>query len=371
MNNLYIIYGRYYDFKTDCITIGGVQTYISNLIQVATPIFGKVYVLQMGDSFSTKMMNGALIKQFGTTTHKIFEKQVYKWISENDNVENCLVLFATDSIIFQKFQFRRSIVIQHGISWDIPKPDSRKSSIRVLLSKTISAYRIIRNLEKIEKVICVDYNFQNWFRSLTNKGSEKFVIIPNFSEIAPFVDKPKESIKIIFARRLFSYRGTRVFTEAIKKVLAEFPFVEVTVAGDGPDEPWMREQLISFKQVSFIRYNSIESIQIHSDKHIAVVPTVGSEGTSLSLLEAMSAQCAVVCTDVGGMTNVILDRYNGLIVKAGDSYGLYEAIKELINDNKLRDMLALNGYHIVKQSFSFDVWKQKWTDVFKGALRSD
>ncbi len=365
MSNLYIIYGRYYDFNTDSITIGGVQTYISNLIEVATSIFEKVYVLQMGDSSSTKLMNGASINQFGTTTHNVFEKQVYKWISENDNVEDCLVLFATDSIIFQKYQFRKSMVIQHGISWDIPKPDSRKSFIRILLSKTISAYRIIRNLEKTEKVICVDYNFQNWFRSLTNKGSEKLIVIPNFTKIAPSIDKPEEPIKIIFARRLFPYRGTRVFTEAIIKVLEEFPFVEVTVAGDGPDEPWMREQLMNFKQVSFIRYNSNESIQIHSDKHIAVVPTVGSEGTSLSLLEAMSAQCAVICTDVGGMTNIVLDRYNGLIVKAGDSISLYEAIKRIIIDKNLRNMIAANAYSTVKQSFSKELWQYKWEECLR------
>lgn len=201
--------------------------------------------------------------------------------------------------------------------------------------------------------------------TLTNKGSEKLIVIPNFSEIAPPIDKPVEPIKIIFARRLFPYRGTRVFTEAIKKVLAEFPFVEVTVAGDGPDEPWMREQLIDFHQVSFIRYNSNESIDIHSDKHIAVVPTVGSEGTSLSLLEAMSAQCAVICTDVGGMTNIVLDRYNGLIVKAGDSISLYEAIKRMIIDKNLRNMIAANAYSTVKQSFSKDLWQYKWKECLR------
>jgi glycosyltransferase involved in cell wall biosynthesis len=365
MSNLYIIYGKFFDFKTDSITIGGVQTYISNLIEVAAPIFGKVYVLQMGDNSSMKVINGAVIKQFDAETQKIFENKVYNWISKNDNIDDCLVLFATDSVIFQKYRFKKSIAIQHGISWDIPKPDSKKSFKRILLSKTISAYKTICNLEKTEKVICVDYNFQNWFRSLTAKGTERLVVIPNFTEVAPHINKSPETIRIIFARRLFPYRGTRVFTEAIKKVVTEYPFVEVTIAGDGPDESWMRDQLKDLRQVSFTRYSSNESIQIHSDKHIAVVPTVGSEGTSLSLLEAMSAQCAVVCSDVGGMTNVVLDRYNGLIVKAGDAISLYEAIKKLIIDEELRKQIAENAYRTVINSFSREIWKEKWNNVLE------
>lgn len=364
MNNLYIIYGRYYDFRNDSITIGGVQTYIRNLTEIAVLHFKEVFILQMGESFATKRIAGVTIQQFNTTKQKQFEIDVYKWIGEDRCLHDSVVLFATDSIIFKNIKFKKSIAIQHGISWDIPKPDNKKGLVRVLLSKYISAYRTIKNLSRTDKVICVDFNFQNWFRSLTYTGSEKLTVIPNFTEIAPRFTKTQEPIKIIFARRLFSYRGTRVFSDAIIKVLSEYPEIEVTIAGEGPDEEWMREKLNEYKQITFIRYKSSESINIHSDKHIAVIPTVGSEGTSLSLLEAMSAQCAVICTDVGGMTNIVLDRYNGMMVKAGDAFELHNAITTLIKDKALREMVAENAYSTVYQSFSKKMWQEKWSDFF-------
>ncbi|WP_420491566.1 glycosyltransferase [Neobacillus drentensis] len=53
---------------------------------------------------------------------------------------------------------------------------------------------------------------------------------------------------------------------------------------------------------------------------------LGSEGTSLSLLEAMAAKCAEIATNVGGMTNIILDNYNGLIINPDESE-LYLALE--------------------------------------------
>jgi len=106
-------------------------------------------------------------------------------------------------------------------------------------------------------------------------------------------------------------------------------------------------------------------LEIHKDKHIAVVPTVGSEGTSLSLLEAMSAQCAVVCTNVGGITNIVLNNYNGKIVNAGDVDQLYQAIKELIDNPESRERLAKTGYETVKYAFSYERWVNQWSEVIK------
>ncbi|MBO7309866.1 MAG: glycosyltransferase family 4 protein, partial [Clostridia bacterium] len=182
----------------------------------------------------------------------------------------------------------------------------------------------------------------------------------NYTNIADKFDKPADKLRVIFARRLFDYRGTRVFTNAIKRILDEGYDINVTVAGSGPDENWMHEQLDSYISVSFIKYQSHESLDIHKDKHIAVVPTIGSEGTSLSLLEAMSAQCAVVCTNVGGMTNIVLDGHNGLIVNSGSVDQLYEAIKRLLDDEALRIKLSNNAYQSVIDSFSYEKWAEQW-----------
>ena len=170
---------------------------------------------------------------------------------------------------------------------------------------------------------------------------------------------------------MFYYRGTRIFVKAIKKILDEKLNVFVTIAGCGPDEKLMREKLQTYNNVQFIQYESKDSLKVLSQQHISVVPTIGSEGTSLSLLESMSAQCAVVCSDVGGMTNIVLNGYNGLMVPAEDSEGLYYAIKELILNKSKRQELAMKGYETVQKAFSYEIWKEKWKKILVKALSNE
>lgn len=173
----------------------------------------------------------------------------------------------------------------------------------------------------------------------------------------------------MFARRFVGIRGTRLFTPIAKRLLEKYPNIEITFAGSGPDEDYMRDILNGIDRVNFTKYKSDESLKFHSQFNISVVPTLYSEGTSLSLLEAMSAHCAVVCTNIGGMTNVILDNYNGLMVSPNEEE-LFEALCKLIDDKKFREKIVQNGYNTIKSSFSLAKWEEKWKDVINRNLQN-
>lgn len=365
MYNLVVLYSFYYDFNKQQVTTGGVQTYLNDLIQIVLSLGHKVSVYQLGkeerhtvvcntDIYSVKVPSGSFQR---------FSNIVAKRI----DIANTYVLYASDTIIPRVVPFQRTIAIQHGVCWDIPRY-KRRNSLFMRLSKLRRDYIITRRIRQVNHLICVDYNFINWFRAEVDLPYAKMHVIPNYTRISPINTKPKDVIKIIFARRLFWYRGTRVFLKAISRILKEYKNVFVTIAGTGPDETMMKKSLSSFSNVEFIQYDSSDSLLIHADKTIAVVPTVGSEGTSLSLLEAMSAQCAVVAADVGGITNIILDGFNGVLVEAGAEDSLYEGIKTLIDNPDVCNQLALNGYESVRQSFSYEKWRSKWEKVFEETL---
>ena len=102
--------------------------------------------------------------------------------------------------------------------------------------------------------------------------------------------------------------------------------------------------------------------KIHADKHVALVPTLGSEGTSLSLLEAMASQCAVVCTNVGGMTNIVIDGHNGIMINP-DEDELYTAVLKLIKNRELRKIMSDRAYSTVKEGFSIERWEARWRTI--------
>lgn len=369
MKNIYFISGQYYNFEDGRPTIGGVQTYVTELSKICLEIGLKVYIYVFDPAERKDLYNGCNIIGYNIIEDgKKRNDGVAKRVKSDMESEDDIVLVDTDTRVSLNVNFRHLVTIQHGICWDIPQLRNH-SLTRMMLARGLSARATVKRLSMCEKVICVDYNFVNWYRALIEQPLTSLTVIPNFTHIPPQVEKPRNKINIIFARRLVEYRGTRVFTNAIKPILQEYPNVFVTIAGDGPDKKWMKDQLHKFENVEFISYSSSESAKVHEDKHIAVVPTVGSEGTSLSLLEAMASHCAVVCSDVGGMTNIVLDGYNGKIVSAGNVKELNSAIRFLIDDKIERERLADNGFNTVSYSFSYEIWRERWINVFKSYIK--
>lgn len=363
-----IVYGIYYDFNEQRLLSGGLQTYISNLLPILSEFGYKCYIYQFDENRESKKieLDNCCIQTVPESEKrgKRNTKIVLDYIANVLDKERDLLIFA-DHILTDENNAGHSLSIQHGIHWDIPKRSSRKDW-RMFLSKARFSYLEHKHMKCVNKVVCVDYNFLNWYRTQVDVPEKNITVIPNFTQISTVNVKPKDVLNIIFARRFVPHRGTHIFGEAIDRILDKYDFVNVTVAGEGPDEEYLHSVLDKWgERVFFTRYNSEESLEIHADKHIALVPTVGSEGTSLSLLEAMSAQCAVICTDVGGMTNIIINGYNGKMITAGNVDELYSAIQELIDNPKEMEKMAMAGYETVKTAFSYERWKTQWCEVIK------
>ena len=371
MRKLYILCQRYFNEKFDEVTIGGIQTYITNLCQVANKNGLKCVILQYANknhrqAFEYGEVIGVDVSGLKHLRHK--NKALFLKSQEEFDRDSDLLIYATEGMA-QAESRAYALGIQHGISWDIEstQPKSRLQNVLGIFEKALKAVLLTGNAFNVHKLVCVDYNYLNWYRTQIKHHETDCVVIPNFTTIAPeMVGKQEkdDTIKLLFARRFQPYRGTRLFAAVIKRLLDEHNNLEVTFAGDGPDEAWLKQTMSCYDNVHFITYRSDESLAVHADKHIAVIPTTGSEGTSLSLLEAMSSQCAVVCTNVGGMTNIVIDHYNGLMVNP-DEVDLYGALKTLIEDRGLRVELAKNGYQTVKSAFSREIWENRWTKVLQ------
>lgn len=373
MQSVHIIYRQYLDLSGMEMVIGGVETYITNLIKVFSLAGYKVKVYQFSTVPFTASREIATI--YGVASKKKDLKKHLMSISiqplvdaaeKNADLKKDIVVFGTE-IDLVKNNFDKSIALQHGIGWDVFENDKAHEIqyIKYFVKNSVRAFYKYLKLRYATKVICVDYNFLNWYRTLIAKNMNKLEVIPNFSFI-PECKKRKEdnSFSIIFARRFQTYRGTRVFAKAVIEILKKYPDIKITMAGEGPEEAWLHTNLKSYPQVEFTKFSSENSIHIHQKYDLAVVPSTGSEGTSLSLLEAMASGCAVICTNVGGLTNIVIDGFNGVMIKP-DSKRLSFAIEMLYRDKELREKLSYNARETIKESFSYEKWVNRWLDVIK------
>ncbi len=372
MKTAHIIYRNYLNPNGEGMSIGGIQTYLTNLMDVLHELGYNVVLYQRGDIDFHRVINDKLeVYGCARPVEKVrgLNKMLYSKVQHRLKPDNGdILIFGCESMAVKTDGNVPVYGVQHGISWDVPQAGLTKLKYAYwYFKKQYRAWQTARRIKNVDHLVCVDCNFVNWYKALVPCPQVALSYIPNFSLVPQeqtVKPDPKDGINIIFARRFIPARGTRLFMAVAKRLLLEYDNIRITIAGDGEDEDLLKSNLGNEPHVKFIRYQSYESLQIHADKHIAVIPTLGSEGTSLSLLEAMASDCAVVCTIVGGMTNIIINEYNGLII-APKEEELYQALKRLIDDDVLRLTLARRGRESLETSFSLNKWRGSWKKVLQ------
>ncbi|MFN0188852.1 MAG: glycosyltransferase [Bacteroidia bacterium] len=76
-----------------------------------------------------------------------------------------------------------------------------------------------------------------------------------------------------------------------------------------------------------------------------------NEGTPASLLEAQAAGKPIVATNVGGISNIVLQNETALLVETGDTIAFSNALDQLISDKSLRSKMSSKGPSYVLTRF--------------------
>ncbi|MBP1962307.1 glycosyltransferase family 4 protein [Paenibacillus aceris] len=371
MRRVFILYENFYTPDGKDLSIGGIQTYIKMLVKVIKENNLEPVIFQYSNINFNNIYDG--ISVYGIEMEKKWSKKrknkvLFDECKKYYNHENDIIIFACETMSVKNTE-KRIIGIQHGITWDVRGHEhfSHQKNMLFIFWRAIKAYKTIKRLNDIKKLIAVDYNFLNWYRTQVAYTEREIEVIPNCTRLNKSNKKQDGKINIVFARRFQKYRGTRLFAAVAHKLLEKYTNVNITFAGSGPDEKYLKDIFRDNLRVNFLTYRSEDSLSFHSEYHIAVVPTIGSEGTSLSLLEAMSSNCAVVATNVGGITNVVVDQYNGLLVNP-DEVQLFNALERLILDKNLRVRFGENGYQTISQAFNINIWENRWSQVLNDTI---
>ena len=144
--------------------------------------------------------------------------------------------------------------------------------------------------------------------------------------------------KILFVGTWIDHKGIYYLAEAFEKVLRVIPEARLTIAGCIEPEEKVRRCFAPTAQAAlevwpFVARAEISSL--YAEHEIFVLPSL-MEGMPLVLLEAMASGMPVVTTESSGMTDLVEDSYDGLLVIPGDAESLAAAIVRLCRDPELR-----------------------------------
>lgn len=194
----------------------------------------------------------------------------------------------------------------------------------------------------IDKVFCVSNQIRENMQKLYSFEYQNYFFKEQPMETDDFWDGCKDEVtflRIGYAGRLVK-QAKRVdllpdFIMQLEKKKIDY---RLQIAGDGECLPRLKE---------FIKTNGLEekvellgripkSKMAEFWKNQDIFINISEyEGTSLSMLEAMSYNCVPVVTDVSGVREFIIPGYNGYICDVGDFERMVKYIEELFQNREL------------------------------------
>ena len=96
---------------------------------------------------------------------------------------------------------------------------------------------------------------------------------------------------------------------------------------------------------------------------ISLIPTQYSEGTSLSCLEALSSGNLVIATRIGGLTDLIINGFNGYLIEPS-AESLKSKLIEVLDNFESQNNIRKIGLESAK-AFNKQEWSEKWINELK------
>ena len=266
--------------------------------------------------------------------------------------------FMFSSFLKTKFKKGKDIVHAHHIVGALAmKNVSGKKilSIHGIYSKNIAQLygKTTSNIsKKYEKTAL------NWADAITVNSKEGYdyytemgfnvVQIPNAIDLNLI---PKKSTKqfenqIIFAGRLSKEKGIEILLETATHLPDNY---HLLIAGSGPLEEKVRNLADKKTNVHYLGYQSKQNLlSLIQGSDLLIQPSL-EEGISSTLLEAMACGTCILASNIEGISEIVENNKNGLLVEPNNREKLLNKILDLLPKKEKRLRMANEGLEIVKK----------------------
>lgn len=285
--------------------------------------------------------------------------------------EATLCCYASPEDAFPYFG-KRAFAIQHGVWWDNPTWSFAKRS----LAKSVQYFRNTLLCRRAAVVLCVDTNFVNYLLQLgLRQEAKRCHYIPNYAGQGFFRDITVSTLSsrfrrrhLLFIRRLEPPRGADLFVRMCSRLRDRGVQFTAELIGHGSqhDVLWQMITQLGLQSILTMRQLSLDEVPAHLEGGtLTFVPTLWSEGTSLSAVESIAMGVPVISTAVGGLANVVIPGFNGDICQA-DPNAFADSALRFLTDEARYARVSQNCL-LMRDAFSYDRWVCELHRALEGA----
>lgn len=176
-----------------------------------------------------------------------------------------------------------------------------------------------------------------FLNSSLNIHEEQITVKPNFVMDDGPGPKRREDF-FLFVGRLSQEKGLIKLLEAFAQIETQ----KLVIAGEGPLADILRKKYESNNNIAFLgKQTRAEVIDLLKRTKALLFPSLWFEGLPYTIIEALSTGTPVLASNLGAMSQIIIDGYNGFLFKPDSSKEIIRTVDQF--NHKTRDDFYTNA----------------------------
>lgn len=275
-------------------------------------------------------------------------------------------------LVYEVRAFWEDAAVDHGTHTD--------KSLRYRLTRQLDTYLFHR----MDSVVTICDGLR---QDIIERGvdPDRVTVVPNAVDSRPFKpddEKAKElrralklenQIILGFIGSFYQYEGLVFLLEAMKICIKRFNNIKLILAGGGPEESNIQQQIKALKLDNHVvllgRVDHHEISTLYRLFDICVYPRhkirLTDLVTPLKPLEAMAHGCLVLASDVGGHIELIEDEVTGILFKAGSKEDLVKRLEFIVSQPDRKNSIIRNAAQFVAEERSWQKNIKKYQTLYE------
>lgn len=228
-------------------------------------------------------------------------------------------------------------------------------------------------VQQLHHVVTVSQQSQQDIAEAFSRPIEKITLIPNgidteiFKPLVNVERKPWQLITTASSDQ--PLKGLSVLLNALAKLRAEFPLLQLLVIGKLKPDGVTEKELQALQLVDCVEFktgiSTEQLVREYAESKLAIVPSL-YEGFGLPAGEALACGIPLICSDGGALPEVVGSA--AFMVKAGDITELVNGLRILLNNEAMCEQLSSAGREHSLQHLSWHVVGEQLSDYYRQIL---
>jgi len=257
---------------------------------------------------------------------------------------------------FVKLKKQKMIVHLHGSDFE---EFMQKSKLHAFLTRLL--------FDKSDHIIVLSNLWKKLLKDFTSNPN--ITTLYNPTPKRDISHHGKGNIKVLFLGYLGERKGVYDLLEIITRSKDYFANKQITFVLAGNGEIDKVQKIIEERQLQdivevpgWVSGNQKEAY--YKDGHFLVLPSY-NEQMPMSILEAMSHGYPILASNVAGIPEMVEHGVNGFLFNPGDLDVFEKYLRQLCDDENLRDTMGLNSKQLVLDKFETGLILEELVDIYK------